>query len=93
MRPDQDAQQMTSLSGKLYITLPNAFRNRKVYIRGCSCNASEYSPEQIAKSEDALKTSKRADAGNGKTATDAALAQKPPAQQSSAPQTPAAAPR
>ena len=42
--------------------MPNAFRNRKVYIRGCSCNASEYSREEIAKSEEALKTAKRADA-------------------------------
>jgi hypothetical protein len=53
--------------------MPYAFRNRKVYIRGCSCNASEYSAEQIAKSEEALKMSKRADA-TGKS--DAAFARR-----------------
>jgi hypothetical protein len=64
-RSDQDVDQMVSLSGKPYSEMPNAFRNRKVYIRGCSCNANEYSREEIAKSEDALRTSKRADASPG----------------------------
>ena len=56
---------MVSLRGVPYAQMPNAFRNRKVYIRGCSCNASEYSREEIAKSEEALRTSKRADASAG----------------------------
>lgn len=73
-RSDQDVDQMVSLSGRPYVSMPYAFRNRKVYIRGCSCNASEYSPEQIAKSEEALKISKRADAGSGKS--DAAFARR-----------------
>jgi hypothetical protein len=66
-RSDQDVDQMVSLSGKPYKEMPNAFRNQKVYIRGCSCNTREYSREEIAKSEEALKTAKRADASGGKS--------------------------
>jgi hypothetical protein len=66
-RSYQDVQQMVSLSGKPYTEMPNAFRNQKVYIRGCSCNAREFSRDEIAKSEEALKTSKRADASGGKS--------------------------
>ena len=72
-RSDQDVDQaadagtLVSLSGKPYKEMPNPFRYRKVYIRGCSCNASEYSRDEIAKSEEALKTAKRADAGGGKS--------------------------
>ena len=73
-RSDQDVDQMVSLNGRPYASMPYAFRNRKVYIKGCSCNAREYSPEQIAKSEEALKISKRADASAGKS--DAAFARR-----------------
>ena len=75
-RSDQDVDQMMSLSGKPYAQFPYAFRNRKVYIKGCSCNASEYSREEIAKAEEALKISKRADASAGKSASDAAFARR-----------------
>ncbi len=61
-RSDQDVDQMVSLNGRPYASMPYAFKNRKVYIKGCSCNAREYSPEQIAESEKALKIAKRADA-------------------------------
>ena len=64
-RTDQDVEQMVSLRGVPYSQAPNAFRNRKVYIRGCSCNATEYSRDEIAKAEEALKTAKRADASAG----------------------------
>ena len=73
-RSDQDVDQMVSLNGRPYASMPYAFKNRKVYIRGCSCNAREYSPEQIAKSVEALKMSKRADASAGKS--DAAFARR-----------------
>ena len=73
-RSDQDVDQMVALNGRPYASMPYAFKNRKVYIRGCSCNASEYSPEQIAKSVEALKMSKRADASAGKS--DAAFARR-----------------
>lgn len=94
-RSDQDVDQMVALNGRPYSQMPNAFRNRKVFIRGCSCNQSEYSVEQIAKSEEALRqpppsTSKRADA-SGKTASDAMLAAKP-APQANAPAAPPQAP-
>ena len=70
----EDVEQMVSLSGRPYVSMPYAFRNRKVYIKGCSCKQSEYSPEQIAESEKALKISKRADASLGKS--DAAFARR-----------------
>ncbi len=74
-RTDQDVEQMVSLRGVPYSQTPNAFRNRKAYIRGCSCNSSEYSREEIAKSEEALRTAKRADAGaKPSAASDAAFA-------------------
>ena len=75
-RTDQDVDQMVSLRGIPYSQAPNAFRNRKVYIRGCSCNASEYSREEIAKSEEAIKTAKRADASSIKAPSDAAFARR-----------------
>ncbi len=76
-RTDQDVDQMVSRSGAPYSQMPNAFRYRKVYIRGCSCNASEFSREEIAKSEEALKHSRRAEASPGP-------ASKPPAASSDA---------
>jgi hypothetical protein len=76
-RADQDVDQMVSLStGKPYAQFPYAFRNRKVYIKGCSCKESEYSRDEIAKAEESLKISKRADASGGRTASDAAFAKR-----------------
>ncbi|MGO9547690.1 MAG: DUF2865 domain-containing protein [Rhodomicrobium sp.] len=75
-RSNQDVEQMFSLSGRPYSEMPNAFRYRKVYIRGCSCNEREYSREEIAKSEEALKTAKRADASSSKAPPDAAFARR-----------------
>jgi hypothetical protein len=84
--------QMVSLAGRPYSQSPNAFRNRKVYIRGCSCNQNEYSREEIAKSEEALKTSKRADATNGKASPDSAFARRISQAVQNAPPSPAAVP-
>ncbi len=75
-RSDQDVEQMVSLAGRPYSEMPNAFRHHKVYLRGCSCNANEYSREEIAKSEEALRTSKRADASAAKPVADAAFAKR-----------------
>jgi hypothetical protein len=91
-RSDQDVDQMVSLAGRPYSQSPNAFRNRKVYIRGCSCNQNEYSREEIAKSEEALKTSKRADATNGKASPDSAFARRISQAVQNAPPSPAAVP-
>ncbi len=76
-RSDQDVDQMMSIAGQPYAQMPFAFRNRKVYIRGCSCNQAEYSRDEIAKSEEALKKgqSKRADA-SAPRAGDAAFARR-----------------
>ncbi|MBT3071494.1 DUF2865 domain-containing protein [Rhodomicrobium sp. Az07] len=76
-RSDQDVDQMVSLSGRLYVTQPFAFRNRKVYVKGCSCKANEYSREEIVKFEETLRTSKRADASGGKTGKAVAVAPAP----------------
>jgi hypothetical protein len=89
-RSDQDVDQMVSLAGRPYTQTPNAFRNRKVYIRGCSCNQSEYSREEIAKSEEALKTSKRADASAAKPPSDQAFARRISQAVQNAPATPPA---
>jgi hypothetical protein len=53
--PGEDADNMVSLDGRPYKELPNAFRNRKQYIKGCSCRATEYSQQEIVKSERTLK--------------------------------------
>jgi hypothetical protein len=90
-RSDQDVDQMVSLTGRPYAQMPFAFRNRKVYIKGCSCNAAEFSREEIAKSEETLKLFKRADASAGKNATDAAFAKRISQAVQNAPQTAAPA--
>jgi hypothetical protein len=91
-RSDEDVEQMVSLSGRPYAQMPFAFRNRKVYIKGCSCNPAEFSRDEIAKSEETLKLSKRADASAGKSASDAAFAKRisQAVQSAPAPQAPAA---
>ena len=65
---------MVALNGRPYASMPYAFGTERFISEDCSCNASEYSPEQIAKSEEALKMSKRADASAGKS--DAAFARR-----------------
>jgi hypothetical protein len=69
---------MTTIDGQPYTQMPNAFRNRKVFIRGCSCNANEFSREEIAKSEEALRTGKRADTGGKQQSASADTPQKLP---------------
>jgi hypothetical protein len=45
--PGEDVEQMVSLAGEPYADLPNAWRNRKEYIKGCSCKPDEYSAHEI----------------------------------------------
>lgn len=52
--PGEEVENMVSLNGKPYTSLKTAFLNRKHYIKGCSCKAEEYSPQDIAQSEQAL---------------------------------------
>jgi hypothetical protein len=77
---DQDAEHAVSLSGRPYTSLPTAFRHRKFYTRGCSCNASEYSREEIAKSEEAFRqrtAATQASKAEPRTSTDAEAAPVP----------------
>jgi hypothetical protein len=73
--PGEDVEMMVSLDGKPYKDLPNANRHRKQYIKGCSCRASEYSQQEIVKSERALKAEAEArrtaakGRGKGETST------------------------
>ncbi len=46
--PGEEAEQMVSLNGQAYSDLPNAWRYRKEYIKGCSCKQTEYDPAQLA---------------------------------------------
>ena len=42
--PGAEVEQMVSLDGRAYSKLPNAFRYRKEYIKGCTCKVAEYDP-------------------------------------------------
>jgi hypothetical protein len=74
---DQEAEQMVSLDGHPYTQLPNAFRSKNVFIRGCSCSQREYSQNEIAKSEESLRQSKRAEITPMKKVTSDAAAPAP----------------
>jgi hypothetical protein len=52
--PGEEVENMVSLEGKPYTSLNTAFLNRKHYIKGCSCKPEEYSPQDIAQSEQAI---------------------------------------
>lgn len=66
--PGESVDQMVSpATGRRYTDLPSAFRNRKQYIRGCSCKADEYSVDEIARSEQALKEAALAKKASAKT--------------------------
>ncbi len=53
--PGEEVEQMVSMGGARYTDMPYAFRNRKQYVKGCSCNAAEFSVQEIARSEQLLK--------------------------------------
>ncbi len=53
--PGEEVEQMVSMNGAPYAQMPYAFRNRKQFVKGCSCNAGEYSMQEIANSEIKLK--------------------------------------
>ena len=52
--PGEEVENMVSLDKRPYTRLKTAFLNRKHYIKGCSCKAVEYSPQDIAQSEQAI---------------------------------------
>jgi len=49
--PGEEVEQMVSLDGRPYAQLRNAFKHRKVYVKGCSCKPEEYSLQDISQSE------------------------------------------
>ena len=58
-RTGGDIAQAISLNGTAYADLPNAFKYRKEYIKGCSCKQAEYNPTAIE------AAGQKADAGTG----------------------------
>lgn len=53
--PGEDVESMVSLDGKPYTELENAWLYRQKFIKGCSCDAAEYSEADIAQSIAELK--------------------------------------
>ena len=46
--PGEEPEQMVSSDGRrAYNDLPNAWRYRKEYVKGCSCKSTEYDPAEI----------------------------------------------
>lgn len=62
--PGEEPQQMVSLDGRAYNDMDNAWRYRKEFVKGCSCNQSEYDPTLMAQGE----TKKSEGAGGGTAA-------------------------
>jgi HPt (histidine-containing phosphotransfer) domain-containing protein len=48
--PGEDVQQMVTLGGQPYSDHPNAWKYRKIFVKGCSCKQTEYDPVEIEKS-------------------------------------------
>lgn len=46
-RTGGDIAQAISLNGTAYADLPNAFKYREKYVKGCSCKQAEYNPTEI----------------------------------------------
>ena len=46
--PGGEVEQMTSIDGRAYSSLPNAWRYRKEYVKGCSCKVAEFDIDQTA---------------------------------------------
>ena len=46
-RTGGDIAQAISLNGTAYADLPNAFKYRTEYVKGCSCKQAEYNPTEI----------------------------------------------
>ena len=55
--PGEEAEQMVSTDGsRAYNELPNAWRYRKEFVKGCSCKIAEYDPNEIAASNQKAET-------------------------------------
>lgn len=71
--PGEQVQQAVSLSGRAYSQLPNAFRYRKEYVKGCSCKQAEFNPAEVggeAKKSDAAPAANAPAQAEAKTDSD-----------------------
>jgi hypothetical protein len=95
-RTGGDIAQAISLNGTAYADLPNAFKYRKEYVKGCSCKQAEYNPTEIeAAAQKAEATPAPGKPGKRGTKQAAAPATPAPAQPPAPPEAaaaPAAAP-
>ncbi len=70
--PGEDIEQMVSLTGEPYSNMKNAWRNRKEYVKGCSCKPEEYSALEISRSNQGRRASATApSSGPNQTPQDA----------------------
>jgi len=64
--PGEEAEQMVSSDGRrAYSDHANAWRYRKQYVKGCSCKAAEFDPNEIAAANEAAEAEKNAKSGAG----------------------------
>lgn len=62
--PGEEAEQMVSSDGRqAYADLPNAWRYRKEFVKGCSCKEAEYDPTEIATANEKAEAEAAAKAG------------------------------
>jgi hypothetical protein len=94
--PGGEIEQAISLNGAAYADLPNAFKYRKQYVKGCSCKETEYNPTEIeagqrAEAEAAATGKPGKKPTKSAQAAPAAAPVAPAAAQAAAPAAPAAA--
>jgi hypothetical protein len=64
--PGEEAEQAVSADGRTaYNDLPNAWRYRKEYVKGCSCKSAEYDPAEIELANQKAEEEKAAKEGGG----------------------------
>ncbi len=92
--PGGSVETMTSTDGLAYSELPNAWRYRKEFIKGCSCKMADYNPAAIASYEnDTAAGKKQPDSGLGApNIGNNARPQSPGTEPAPAPKKPAAKP-
>ena len=83
--PGQDMEQAISLNGVPYQELPNAFKYKTTYVKGCSCKESEYNPTEIEAANQKAEATPAAGKPAKKSAA-AAATQAPAPQAAQAPQ-------
>jgi len=84
--PGQDLEQAISLNGVPYQELPNAFKYKTTYVKGCSCKESEYNPTEIEAANQKAEATPAAGKPGAKKKATAAATQAPASQAAQAPQ-------